>query len=106
MGLFDLFKRADINKGVEEYKGTEGAVLVDVRTPGEYAEGHIPESVNVPLQTLDRIKNIAADKDKPLFVYCYSGSRSRQACSMLKGMGYSNVNDIGGIGSYSGKVER
>lgn len=105
MGFFDFFKQSNINQGVEEYKRTAGAVLLDVRTPQEYQEGHIPESKNVPLQQLDNIVSVAKNKDIPLFVYCYSGSRSRQATGMLQRMGYSKVNNIGGIAAYSGKVE-
>jgi len=81
-------------------------VLLDVRTPQEYQEGHIPESKNVPLQQLDNIASVAKNKDIPLFVYCYSGSRSRQATGILQRMGYSKVNNIGGIAAYSGKVEK
>ena len=43
MGFFDLFKQSNINQGIEEYKRTDDAVLLDVRTPQEYQEGHIPE---------------------------------------------------------------
>ena len=106
MGFFDFFKQANINQGIEEYKRTAGAVLLDVRTPQEYQEGHIPESKNVPLQQLNNIVSVAKNKDIPLFVYCYSGSRSRQATGMLQRMGYSKVNNIGGIAAYSGKVEK
>ena len=106
MGFFDFFKQSNINQGIEEYKRTAGAVLLDVRTPQEYQEGHIPESKNVPLQQLDNIVSVAKNKDIPLFVYCYSGSRSRQATGMLQRMGYSKVNNIGGIAAYSGKVEK
>lgn len=105
MGFFDFFKQSNINQGIEEYKRTAGAVLLDVRTPQEYQEGHIPGSKNVPLQQLDNIVSVAKNKDIPLFVYCYSGSRSRQATGMLQRMGYSKVNNIGGIAAYSGKVE-
>ena len=106
MSFFDLFKQLDVNRGVEEYQSTSGAVLLDVRTPQEYREGHIPGSKNVPLQQLDKISSVAKNKEIPLFVYCYSGSRSRQATGMLQQMGYTNVNNIGGIAAYSGKVER
>lgn len=105
MGFFDFFKQSNINQGIEEYKMTAGAVLLDVRTLQEYQEGHIPESKNVPLQQLDNIVSVAKNKDIPLFVCCYSGSRSRQATGMLQRMGYSKVNNIGGIAAYSGKVE-
>ena len=106
MGFFDFFKQPDINQGVKEYKQREGAILLDVRTLQEYREGHIPGSKNVPLQQLDKISSVADNKNIPLFVYCYSGGRSRQAASMLQHMGYNNVQNIGGITAYSGKVER
>ena len=105
MGFFDFLKQSDINKGVMEYRNTNGAFLLDVRTPQEYREGHIPGSKNVPLQTIDKIRSVTDNKDTALFVYCYSGGRSRQAASMLQHMGYTNVRNIGGISAYSGKVE-
>ena len=106
MGFFDFLKQPDINKGVADFRNTEGAILVDVRTPQEYREGHIPGSKNVPLQQLDKISSVADNKDAPMFVYCHSGARSRQAAAMLQHMGYANVNDIGGIAAYQGRVER
>ena len=106
MGLFDHFKQPDTDRGVKEYRQREGAVLLDVRTPQEYREGHIPGSKNVPLQQLERIGSVADDKDIPLFVYCHSGGRSRQAVSVLRYMGYTDVQNIGGITAYTGKVER
>ena len=106
MSFFDFFKQPDINKGLKEYAETENAVLLDVRTPQEYSEGHIPGSKNVPLQTLDKVRSVVENKDTELFVYCYSGARSRQAASALGQMGYTNVRNIGGIAAYHGKVER
>ena len=105
MGIFDFFKQPDINQGVQEYKNAAGAVLLDVRTPQEYREGHIPSSQNVPLQQLDKVEEVTENKDTVLYVYCRSGARSRQAVSLLKHMGYTNVHNIGGIAAYSGKVE-
>ena len=105
MGIFDFFKQPDINQGVQEYKNAAGAVLLDVRTPQEYQEGHIPGSQNVPLQQLDKVEEVTENKDTVLYVYCHSGARSRQAVSLLKHMGYTNVHNIGGIAAYSGKVE-
>ena len=105
MGIFDFFKQPDINQGVQEYKNAAGAVLLDVRTPQEYREGHIPGSQNVPLQQLDKVEEVTENKDTVLYVFCHSGTRSRQAISLLKHMGYTNVHNIGGIAAYSGKVE-
>ena len=106
MGFFDFLKQPDVNQGVANYYNTPGAVLLDVRTPQEYSEGHIPGSKNVPLQTLDKVRSVVENKDTELFVYCYSGARSRQATVMLQHMGYTNVQNIGGIAAYQGKVER
>ena len=106
MGFFDLFKQPDVNQGIKKYQSTSGAVLLDVRTPEEYRSGHIPGSKNIPLQTIDRVGSVAENKDTALYVYCQSGARSRQAAGGLKQMGYTNVNNIGGIAAYAGKGER
>ena len=106
MSFFDFFKQPDVNQGIKEYQRTSGAVLLDVRTEEEYRSGHIAESKNIPLQTIERVSAVTEDKDTPLYVYCQSGARSRQAAELLKQMGYTNVNNIGGIAAYAGKVER
>ena len=106
MGFFDFFKSIDINSGLEQYRNTDGAVLVDVRTEEEYAEGHIPSSINIPLSNLNSISYKIEDKDTPLFVHCLSGGRSALAVSTLKRNGYSDVMVIGGINGYYGKIER
>jgi len=105
MSFFDFFRQPDINRGVEDWRNAPGAILLDVRTPQEYREGHIPGSQNVPLQTIDKVASVAENKEVPLFVYCHSGGRSRQAVQLLRQMGYSNVTNIGGIAAYRGKVE-
>ena len=105
MGFFDLFRQPDINQGVKEYRAVPQAILLDVRTPEEYGGGHVPGSRNLPLQQIEKITSIAEKKDTPLFVYCQSGARSRQAVSLLQRMGYVNVNNIGGMSAYQGEVE-
>ena len=105
MGFFDLFKQPDINQGVKEYQQREGTILLDVRTPQEYRDGFIPGSKNVPLQTIDKVDSVVENKDTVLYIYCHSGARSRQAASILQHMGYTNVNNIGGIAAYRGRVE-
>ena len=106
MGFFDLFKSIDINDGLRKMQGTNGAVLLDVRTREEYADAHIPGSLNIPLDELQTLKNKISDSSTPLFVYCLSGGRSRQAVHFLKHLGYSDVTDMGGIKNYSGKTEK
>ncbi len=106
MALTNIFGSQDINKGLEEYRTVPGAYLVDVRTPREYLDGHIPESHNVPLNELDEIQFLTDNKEASVYVYCLSGARSTQAAGILKALGYNNVKNIGGISEYSGKVVR
>ncbi|MDO5350619.1 MAG: rhodanese-like domain-containing protein [Lachnospiraceae bacterium] len=105
MSFFSFFKGPDINQGVTECRSTPGAVLLDVRTPSEYREGHISGSKNVPLQTIRTVKSVIPGLEVPLYVYCHSGARSRQATAALQKMGYTNVTNIGGIAAWTGKVE-
>ena len=72
----------------------DGAFLVDVRTPGEFAEGHVIGSVNIPLDTvpteLEKFKN-----KKNIIVFCRSGNRSGQAKTILEANNISNVTNGG-----------
>ena len=106
MGFFDFLKQPDINQGVQSFQKTPGAVLLDVRTPEEYRQGHIPGSRNLSLQAIGAMPGMIENHETPLFVYCQSGARSSQAVSLLRQMGYTNVQNIGGIAGYTGKVER
>lgn len=106
MGLINLFRGTDINHGVEEYRKTVGAVLLDVRTTEEYRDGHIEGSINLPVDRISSVKSLVKDKKTPLYVHCLSGGRSGRAVSYLKQVGYTNVKNIGGISAYSGKVVR
>lgn len=105
MKLFDIFGTPNIDKNLEEYHKTQNAVLLDVRTAEEYAEGHIPKSKNLPLQVIDKAARFIDNKDVPVFVYCKSGGRSSMAQEALKSMGYKKVTNLGGISAYTGKVE-
>lgn len=72
-------------------------VFIDVRTPEEYAEGHIEGAVLIPVQELaERINEVP--KDKQVYLYCRSGRRSADAAGMLAKAGYTNIeNVLGGI---------
>ena len=100
MGVFNIFSKLNINEGVKKFRQTPNAILLDVRTEEEYSETHIEGSTNLPLQKIEIATSIITDKNKPLFVYCRSGVRSAKAVEILKKMGYTNVNDIGGILDY------
>ena len=84
---------------------TQKAIVVDVRTLEEYNEGHIPNAISVPLETIEneaeaKLKN----KDALILVYCRSGRRSREAALKLIEKGYTNVIDFGGIKDWNGEV--
>lgn len=93
--LFGIFKR----KGKPDFALllSQGAVLLDVRTPQEYAGGHAENSINIPLDTLSanlsRLK-----KDSPIITVCKSGIRSRMAVGILKKNGFQQVYN-GGVWS-------
>lgn len=102
MGLFSFLKAPDINKGLEKFRETENAVLLDVRTKEEYAERKIEGSINLPLDEIQRITDVVPDKSTPVFLHCRSGKRSGRAQKILASMGYTNAVNIGGIMTYKG----
>ena len=95
----------DINALLEEYYNNPGALLLDVREADEYAEGHIPGAKNVRLQALRDVSE-EIDPDTPLYVYCQSGGRSFKAATVLRGVGFTNVTDLGGINRYTREREK
>lgn len=88
---------------MEALKSDPAAIVVDVRTPQEFAEGHLPGAINVELDRLpDLAPSLLPDKNAHLLVYCRSGSRSGFAVSILDQMGYSRLVDMtGGIVQWS-----
>lgn len=100
MGIFSFLKVPDINKGLEKFRETENAVLLDVRTKEEYAERKIEGSINLPLDEIQRITDVVPDKSTPVFLHCRSGKRSGRAQKILASMGYTNAVNIGGIMNY------
>ena len=82
-----------------------GYIILDVRTPEECADKHIPGAVNLPNETIaaEEIPELP-DKDQLILVYCRSGNRSKQASEKLAALGYTNVVEFGGINSWPGKT--
>lgn len=81
-------------------KVAQGAMLVDVRTPEEYAEGHLPEAVNIPFEQIaEAFAKQGIAKDTPVVVYCRSGRRSGIAKESLEKAGYQEVYNGGGYDS-------
>jgi phage shock protein E len=79
-----------------------GATVLDVRTPEEYADGHVPSATNLPVQDVaqriaDVDKLVGGDKTKPVVVYCAKGGRAAKAKQALEAAGYTNVVNGGGF---------
>lgn len=82
-------------------------VILDVRTKPEYDEVRIPGAVLLPLSDIETdAESVLPNKDMKIYVYCRSGSRSRQAAYLLLDMGYKNVYDFGGIIDYPYETEK
>ena len=78
-----------------------GYLIVDVRRPDEFAEGHIPDAINMPNEEItDEMPEALPDKDQMLFIYCRTGRRSKEAAEKLVNMGYTNVYEFGGINDW------
>jgi rhodanese-related sulfurtransferase len=79
---------------------TAGAQLLDVRNPDEFASGHLPEALNIPVADLGQRLAEVGSKERPVVVYCRSGGRSARAAQELVGAGWTTVLDLGGIGNW------
>ncbi len=77
----------------------DGAVLLDVRTPGEFASGHIDGAINIPVQELGGRLGELKDKNKTVVVYCRSGARSASAAATLEAAGYT-TRDLGPMSAW------
>ena len=83
---------------IQENEGNPDFVIIDVRTPEEFVDGHLEDAINLNINSenfLDELKKL--DKDKTYLIYCRSGSRSAQAVAVMEELGYKEVYDMGGI---------
>jgi len=79
---------------------SSGAVLLDVRTESEFASGHLPGAVNIPLALLKERVTGLIWRDKPVVVYCRSGGRSARAAEVMRNRGYESICDLGAMGNW------
>ena len=87
-----------------EQKMTQPDVqLIDVRTPEEFAEGHLENAINIDINGDNFEASVASlDKEKPVMVYCKAGGRSAKAATKLKEMGFKSISDLdGGITNWN-----
>src|SRR5664280_1038603 len=73
-----------------------GALVIDVRSPGEFSSGHLPSAINLPLDEIETVlPRCIKDKGQVLLLHCHSGMRSGMAKRKLKVMGYANTFNLG-----------
>ncbi len=110
LGLFNKSKSfTDLSSADFEAEMKRGnSVILDVRSRGEFASGHIQGAKNIDVQSPDFDAHVQKlDSSKSYLVYCRSGMRSASACSRLSKQGFENVSNLkGGIMAWRGKVVR
>ena len=91
----------------KEMMDTQEVIILDVREQDEYDSGHIPDSVLLPVGTIDEDAAAAVipEKDSTVLVYCRSGNRSKTASSTLAELGYINIYEFGGIKTWPYETE-
>ncbi len=93
-----LFRGGGADPDIVASKVERGALIIDVRTPREFDEGHVSGAVNIPYDTIDRvIHQTEPDTRRDIVLYCRSGRRSALAAQALARVGYTNVVDAGSL---------
>ena len=101
----DSYRQIGMDEAVTMMEEENGYIILDVRTPEEFAEAHIPNAINVPNESIgtDDIPELP-DKDQLIMVYCRSGRRSKEASAKLVKLGYTNIVEFGGIIDWKGET--
>ena len=100
-----IIKHVSMDDIVEIMNENKNYIILDVRTIAEYNEGHIPNAICIPNETIgsNTISELP-DKEQLILVYCRSGNRSKQAAEKLKKLGYTNLIEFGGIIDWKGEI--
>ena len=101
------YRQISMDEAVKMMRDEKDYIILDVRRPDEYAEGHIPGAINVPNEEIGTA-DIAElpSKSQLILVYCRSGRRSKEASEKLTKIGYTNIVEFGGIQDYEGEIEK
>lgn len=101
-----LLKRSKSEKQIKEInfvtlkemlKNNSGLILIDVRSPREFAERRINSAINIPLYDIEKnASKLLTNKSTPIIAYCQSGVRSKKACVILKKLGYADLYNLAG----------
>ena len=105
MNRIESYRQISPSDAMEIMELESNYIILDVRTPGEFAAGHIPGAINVPNESIaDQGPSKLPDKNQLILVYCRSGSRSKRASEKLAKIGYTNIVEFGGINQWTGEI--
>ena len=99
------YRQISMDEAVTMMETESNYIILDVLTPEEFAEKHIPDAINIPNETIgtEEIPELP-DKEQLILVYCRSGNRSKQASEKLVRLGYTNIVEFGGINDWPGET--
>jgi len=99
------YRQIGMDEAVTLMEEETGYIILDVRTPEEFRDRHIPDAINIPNETIgkEEIPELP-DKEQLILVYCRSGNRSKQASEKLAALGYTNIVEFGGINDWPGET--
>ena len=101
------YRQISMDEAVKMMRDEKDYIILDVRRPDEFAEGHIPGAINVPNEEIGTAEIAELpDKSQLILVYCRSGRRSKEASEKLVKLGYTNIVEFGGIQDYEGEIEK
>ena len=99
------YQQISMDEAIAIMESESDYIILDVRTPEEFADKHIPDAINIPNETIGTEDILELpDKDQLILVYCRSGNRSKQASDKLAGLGYTNIMEFGGINDWPGET--
>ena len=101
------YRQISMDEAVKMMRDEKDYIILDVRRPDEFAEGHIPGAINVPNEEIGTTEIAELpDKSQLILVYCRSGRRSKEASEKLVKLGYTNIVEFGGILDWKGEIEK
>ena len=99
------YKQISQDEAMQIMEEESGYLIVDLRRPDEFAEGHIEGAINVPNEGIaEEMPEELPDKNQLLLIYCRTGRRSKEASEKLAKIGYKNVYEFGGINTWTGTI--
>ena len=99
------YRQISMDEAITMMETESNYIILDVRTPEEFAEKHIPHAINIPNETIGTAEiPELPDKGQLILVYCRSGNRSKQASEKLVSLGYTNIVEFGGINDWPGET--